>query len=261
MLNAGYNDDMMLINKASLLPLYHQVEESIRQGITTKAYLPGQAIPTEGELQEQYRVSRETVRKAVSNLVLAGLLEKRKGRGTFVTIPKIVHRLGSLYGSSEEILARAACPGTTFIERKEISASDTMCQDMKIDKGSKIIKVKRLRFANEEPVAILSSYLPKDLVPDMIRIKFLNNSLYKTLEETYGLRLAEADEVIEAGSINKKDATFLDIPENTPILVVKRLTYLDNGRVIEKLTALYRSDRFKYEVKLKGRPGYPFVAE
>jgi len=248
---------MISINKESLLPLYHQVEESIRQEIAARAYLPGKAIPTETELQEHYRVSRETVRKAVSNLVLAGLLEKRKGLGTFVTKPKIVHRLGSLYGSTEEILARSATPGTTFIERKEISASDTMCRELNVDRGSRIIKVKRLRFVNEEPVAILSSYLPKDLVPNMIQAKFTNNSLYKTLEEIYGLRLAEADEVIEAGSISKKDATFLEIPENTPILVVKRVTYLDNGRVIEKLTALYRSDRFKYEVKLKGRPTSP----
>lgn len=244
----------MSINRDSLLPLYHQVEETIRHEIATKGYLPGQAIPTETELQEKYDVSRETVRKAVANLVLAGLLEKRKGVGTFVTNPKIVHRLGSLYGSTEEIIARAATPGTTFIERKEISASATMGHEMKIGTGSKITKVKRLRFVNEEPVAILSSYLPSDLVPNMIRVKFKNNSLYKTLEETYGLRLEEADEVIEAGSIGKRDSRWLDIPENTPILVVKRLTSLDNGRVIEKLTALYRSDRFKYEVKLKGRP-------
>lgn len=248
----------MSINRNSLLPLYHQVEETIRHEIATNVYLPGQAIPTETELQERYDVSRETVRKAVANLVLAGLLEKRKGVGTFVTSPKIVHRLGSLYGSTEEIMARAATPGTTFIERKEINASTAMIQEMKIPNGSKITKVKRLRFANEEPVAILSSYLPSDLVPDMVRIKFKNNSLYKTLEESYGLRLAEADEVIEAGSISKRDAKWLDIPEKTPILVVKRLTYLDNGRVIEKLTALYRSDRFKYQVKLKGRPGRNF---
>lgn len=245
---------MTTINRESLLPLYHQVEESIRQAITSRVYLPAEAIPTETELQKQFSVSRETIRKAVANLVLAGLLEKRKGVGTFVAHPKIVHRLGRLYGSTEEILARGTVPGTRFIERKEINPPHTMLRDMNLEKGARVIKIKRLRLVDDEPVAILSSYLPKDLVPDLAQVKFKNNSLYMTLEEVYGFRLGEGDEVIEAGSIGKKDANLLKVGEKTPILVVKRLTSLVDGRVVENLTALYRSDKFKYEVKLRGRP-------
>ena len=245
---------MTSINRESLLPLYHQVEESIRQDIANRLYLPGQSIPTELELQEKFNVSRETIRKAVANLVLAGLLEKRKGVGTFVAHHKIVHRLGRLYGSTEEILARGTVPGTKFIARKEINPSHTMLREMNLEKGARVIKIKRLRLIDEEPVAILSSCLPKDLVPDLIQVKFKNNSLYMTLEDVYGFSLGEGDEVIEAGSIGKKDANLLKIGEKTPILVVKRLTSLVDGRVVESLTALYRSDKFKYEVKLRGRP-------
>jgi len=244
----------MLVDKNSLLPLYHQVEASIRKDIANKIYLPGQSIPTEIELQEKFNVSRETVRKAVNNLVFAGLVEKRKGVGTFVTHPKIVHRVGHVYGSYEEISARGMIPGTTFIEKKEIMPPEPMRQEMALNKEATVIKVKRLRLANEEPVAILSSYLPTDLVPDLARVKFKSNSLYHTLERIYHLTLSEGDEIIEAGSISGKDADWLQIKKGSPILVVKRLTYLDNSRVIEKLTALYRSDKFKYQVKLKGRP-------
>ena len=234
--------------------MYHQVEESIRQDIANRIYLPDQSIPTELELQEKFNVSRETVRKAVNNLVLAGLMEKRKGVGTFVTHPKIVHRIGYIYGSSEEILARGMTPGTKFIEKKEIIPSESMRREMELPKEINVIKVKRVRFANEEPVAILSSYLPKDLVPDLAHARVTNNSLYKTLEGEYGLRLSDVDEIIEAGSIRGKDAALLRIRKASPVLVVRRLTYLDNGRVIEKLTALYRSDKFKYQVMLKDRP-------
>ena len=244
----------MSIDKNSLLPLYHQVEESIRQDIANRIYLPGQSIPTELELQEKFNVSRETVRKAVNNLVSAGLVEKRKGVGTFVTHPKIVHRIGHIYGSHEEILARGMIPSTIFIEKREIEPSESMRQEMALGNGATVIKVKRLRLVNEEPVAILSSYLPKDLVPDLARVKFKNNSLYKTLEEIYHLTLSEGDEIIEAGSIRNNDADLLQTRRRAPILVVRRLTYLDNARVIENLTALYRSDKFKYQVKLKGRP-------
>jgi GntR family transcriptional regulator len=245
---------MMTIDRHSLLPLYHQVEESLRGDIANGVYQPDQSIPTEIALQKKYDVSRETVRKAVNNLVLVGVVEKRKGVGTFVTRPKIVHRLGKLYSSTEEILNRGMTPGTTFIEKKQIRPSDSMRRQMKIMKGTNVIKIKRVRFVNEEPVAILSSYLPEDLVPGLVRVKFRNNSLYRTLEEVYDLRLTEGDEVIEAGSIGRKDAVLLQIRKGTPILVVKRLAYLDNSLVIEKLTALYRSDKFEYQVKLRGRP-------
>ncbi len=244
----------MSVDKNSLIPLYHQVETSIRKDIANKIYLPDQPIPTELELQEKFNVSRETVRKAVNNLVYAGLVEKRKGVGTFVTYPKIVHRVGYVYGSYDEIVARGTIPRTDFIEKKEIKPPDPMRQEMVLEKGTAVIKIKRLRLANEEPVAILSSYLPADLVPGLDRVKFKNNSLYHTLEKIYHLTLSEGDEIIEAGSIRGKDANRLQIRKGSPILVVKRLTYLDNSRVIEKLTAIYRSDKFKYEVKLKGRP-------
>jgi len=244
----------MSVDKNSLLPLYHQVEESIRKDIANRTYLPGQSIPTELELQEKFNVSRETVRKAVNNLVFAGLVEKKKGVGTFVTHPKIVHRVGYIYGSYDEILARGMIPATTFIEKKEITPPEPMRQEMILEKGATVIKVKRLRLANDEPVAILSSYLPTDLVPELARVKFKSNSLYHTLEKIYHLTLSEGDEIIEAGSIGEKDALQLQIKKGSPILVVKRLTYLDTSIVIEKLTALYRSDKFKYQVKLKGRP-------
>ena len=244
----------MSVDKNSLLPLYHQVEASIRKYIANKIYLPGQSIPTEIELQEKFNVSRETIRRAVNNLVFAGLVEKRKGVGTFITHPKIVHRVGYVYGSYEEILARGMIPGTTFIEKKEIKPPEIMRKEMALKKGASVIKIKRLRLANEEPVAILSSYLPMDIVSDLAQVKFENNSLYHTLEKVYHLKLSESDEIIEAGSITGKDANWLQIKKGSPILVVKRLTYLNDSRVIEKLTALYRSDKFKYQVKLKGRP-------
>ena len=144
-------------------------------------------------------------------------------------------------------------PGTKFLEKKEIVPPEDVRIEMALDKGIKVIKIKRLRLADEEPVAILTSYLNKDLVPDLLGIKFKDDSLYRTLEEIYHLTLNECDEIIEAGMVDGKDANLLGLGKPGPVLVVKRLTYLDNSRIIEVLNAFYRSDKFKYEVKLKGR--------
>ncbi len=241
-----------MINKNVPMPLYYQVSEAIRQRIAQDIYQPGQPIPTEIQLQEEFNVSRETIRKAVSNLVTEGLIDKVRGKGTFVAQPKIVHRIGSIYGSTEEIVARGRIPGTTFLEKSEFSPPDNMRQEMGLKASQLVAKVKRLRCADNKPVAILTSYLPLDLVPNITRTEFIDGSLYKTLEGVYHLILSEADEVIEAGSVGEQEAGLLKIKKNSPILVVKRLTFLDNLRVIEKLMAFYRSDVFKYQVKLKG---------
>ncbi len=237
--------------------LYYQLQEAIRSKISKGIYKPDDALPTELELQREYSVSRETVRKAVNELVAIGLIEKRRGKGTYVSKPKITHRIGRVYSSTEEMIVRGMKPGTEFIEASEVSPPDFICEEMGLKPGCEVIIAKRLRLANGEPVAILRSYLPADLVPNLHEIEFVDNSLYHTLEEKYGFELSDCDEVIEAGLVGKEDAKLLNISTQQPVLVVKRLTRLNNGRVIESLLAYYRSDRFKYRVRLEGRQRVP----
>ena len=247
-----YHDIMMTLHDKHM-PLYFQLQEAIRNKIAHGVYKPDEPIPTEQELQKEYEVSRETVRKAINDLVLAGLVEKRRGKGTFVARPKITHRIGRVYSSTEEVIARGMEPGTRFIKVEKMIPPDYIREEMGLGASDEIIQAKRLRLADDEPVAILISYLPYDLVPDLPDVKFVNNSLYHTLEEHYGLVLSECDEIIEAGLVDEEDASLLNIPTSRPVLVVSRSTHLDNGRVIEKLVAFYRSDRFKYRVRLEGR--------
>jgi len=237
------------------IPLYYQLEEALRNKIFQKTFLPGQSIPTELQLQQEYKVSRETVRKAINNLVLAGLLIKNRGIGTFVAQPKLINRIGTIYSSTEEIIVRGMLPGTKFIETKEIIPPEGLRKEMRIEGHTGVIKIKRLRYADNKPVAIFTSYLNKKLVPDLLKIDLIDNSLYKTLEERYNLTLSESDEVIEAGIITGKDAKYLELGRTGPVLIAKRLTYLSDSSVIEKLIAFYRSDRFSYQVKLRGRAG------
>jgi GntR family transcriptional regulator len=244
---------MSLLNKNTPMPLYFQVAENIRNKIAQNIYQPGEHIPTETQLQDEYDVSRETVRKAVNDLVAEGLVEKVRGKGTFVVEPKIVHRVGSIYGCTEEILVRGMIPTTKFLETVEFSPPESMRSEMRLTGSAKVVKLRRLRCADNKPVAILTSYVPSELAPGISQDNFIDGSLYKTLEQVYHFVLSEADEVIEAGSAGEQDAHFLEIKIHSPLLVVNRLTYLENMSVIEKLVAFYRSDAYKYNVKMKGR--------
>jgi GntR family transcriptional regulator len=240
---------------AEPIPLYYQLEGALRKKILNRTFLPGQSIPTELQLQEEYGVSRETVRKAVNNLVLAGLLTKNRGIGTFVAQPKLINRIGPIYSSTEEIIARGMVPRTKFIEKRELIPPEEIRNEMRIEGRTGVIKIKRLKYADNKPVAIFTSYLNKRLVPDILKSDLIDDSLYRTLEERYNLILFESDEVIEAGIIKGRDAKYLGLGRSGSVLIAKRLTYLSDSTVIEKMIAFYRSDRFRYEVKLRGRVG------
>ena len=241
------------LNRNIPIPLYFQVAESIRDKIVQNIYQLGKHIPTETQLQNEYNVSRETIRKAVSNLVGEGLIEKVRGKGTFVVEPKITHSVGSIYGCTEEILVRGMVPATKLLEIVEISPPDSMRVEMNLVKSAKVIKLKRLKYADNKPVAILTSYIPSKLVPGICQDNFIDGSLYKTFEQVYHYVLSKAEEVIEAGSAGDQEAHILEIQTNSPLLVTNRLTYLDNGSVVEKLIAFYRSDVYKYNVQMEGR--------
>ena len=111
-------------------PLYYQLQEAIRAKIANGTYKPDEPIPTELELQDEYSVSRETVRKAINELVMVGLVEKRRGKGTYVSRPKITHRIGRVYSSTEEVIARGMTPGTEFIQVSEITVPNYMREEM-----------------------------------------------------------------------------------------------------------------------------------
>jgi len=244
---------MSELNRNTPMPLYFQVAENIREKITQNIYQLGKHIPTETQLQNEYNVSRETIRKAISDLVAEGLIEKVRGKGTFVVEPKIVHRIGSIYGCTEEMLGRGMVPSTKLLEIVELSPPESMRIEMRLTGSAKIIKLKRLKYADNKPVAILTSYIPSELVPGICQDNFMDGSLYKTFEQVYHHVLSKAEEVIEAGSAGEQEAHTLEIQKNSPLLVANRLTYLENGSVIEKLIAFYRSDVYKYNVKMEGR--------
>jgi GntR family transcriptional regulator len=113
--------------------------------------------------------------------------------------------------------------------------------------------VERLRFANGEPLALTEAFLPARLVPNLQHTPLVDGSLYRTLEEVYGLELAEADEEIEATLATAKERRFLSIKSGAPILQITRTTFLATGEPVEWVRVAYKADRFKYSLRLKGR--------
>lgn len=238
-----------MLNEKAPVALYYQLKEILVEKIKSNAWEIDSKIPTERELCELYKVSRITVRQALEELENQGLLYRKQGKGTFVTAPKIEQRLSKFYSFSEEIRNMGYTPDTKIIEFKIVAPDDTIAKHFN-EKGLTVYCIKRLRLANNEPFAIETSFIPRDLCPDLTADEVSAQGLYNTMKTKYNLIPNQAIETFEAVIIHPEDASFLHVGKNSPGLLLERTTYA-NERIVEFCHGIIRGDRYKYQVVLK----------
>ena len=235
------------------LPLYHRIENDLKNKIFSGQYKPGDILPSERELIEIYEVSRLTAREAVSRLANQGLVNKIQGKGTYVSKPKQGHSSGSLYSGGEEVLMRNYEIKTEVLELKIMIPDAIVRKYLNLeDPKEEVVYLERLRYANNNPVALIKSYMPYKQVPGLEKVDFTNKSLYKTLEEAYRMQLYDATEIIEAVKADARSAEFLEIKRGTALLFNHRTVRLLDRSVIEYETVMYRSDIYKYHNRIIG---------
>ena len=233
------------------MPYYFQLKELLIEEIKKGRLKPGQQIPSEFKLCEQFRVSRTVVRQAINSLVQNGYLNREKGRGTFVTKPKITENLfQNLTGSYEDMLARGIKLVTKVLEQTKWEADSEILKRLKLEPGEPVIKIKRLRFISSEPIALVTTYLPYKICPPLLEENLTNQSLYGVLEEKYALRIAHGRRSLEAVSADRQTAALLGVKVGTPLMLLNSISYLADGRPIEYFSALHRGDRSKFVVSL-----------
>ncbi len=235
------------------LPLYHRIENDLKNKIFSGHYKIGDMLPSERELIEIYKVSRLTAREAVSRLANQGLVEKIQGKGTYVSTPQRENRMGSLFSGGEEILMRDYEISTKVLDLRIMTPDAIVSKNLDLKNNTeKVVYLERLRFANDNPVALIKSYLPQQAVPGLELVDFTNKSLYKTLEESYRMQLYDANEIIEAVKADARSAELFKIKRGTALLFNHRTVRLLDRSVIEYETVMYRSDIYKYHNRIVG---------
>ena len=176
---------MATLTKANGVPLYMQLREKLREAVSQMK--PGEAIPTEHELEVRFGVSRMTVRNAINDLAVEGLLVRHQGRGTFVQEVKLTHDLNMITSWTEQLAALGYKARTSDLEITVTDPPARVAHELGLHPGEQVFVVRRVRMASDEPVTLMVNYLPARLVPDL-NAKFpLGESLYKTLEGEYHL--------------------------------------------------------------------------
>ena len=239
------------IDPDSPVPYYFQLRELIRAEIDDGRWPHGARIPSEHELCEMLDVSRTVVRQALGGLVDEALLRRRKGLGTFVAEPKISGALiQRLTGFHEDMLGRGFTPRTRVLEQGVVPADELVADRLGIPASDPVVRIERMRSIAETPIVLVTTYLPHDLVQGLEDAELTNRSLYQTLDREFGLHIAHGRRMLEAVAADRRDARWLDVHEGEPMLFLRSVTYLQNGRAIEYYEARHRGDRTVLEVDL-----------
>jgi GntR family transcriptional regulator len=234
------------------IPLYYQIKQQLKRSIEAGELPPGAALPSERELCERYGVSRPTVRQATQDLINEGLLERRRGIGTYVAQPRIQHRLGSVLGFSERMLRDGRQPSTQLIERAVISGAAVgadVTGALQIAATAAVLRLVRLRFADGEPVLLETVHLPLGRFAGLDQVDLAHESLYGTLRERYGCEIRTLRETLEPVLLGESDAELLDTEAGRPAMLTHITTYDQTGQAVEHTFSLVRGDRCQYYIE------------
>jgi GntR family transcriptional regulator len=232
-------------------PLYRRIQMDLRERVASGELAPGAQVETEPELMARYGVSRATVRQALSGLVAEGLLEIRRGRGTFVHGAALEHRLGGFYTFSREIERHGMRPGTKVRGVRVEPAADAIAEGLGLAASTPVVALSRVRLADDEAIVSETSYLPAARFKGLEGIDLSDASLYETLTTTYGVRPARARETFLPVLLDDDEAAILGGDAGDPVLAVERTTYDVDGVIIEFCQSILRADRYRYSVELR----------
>lgn len=242
---------MTAIYRNSPLPRYYQLKEIMRERIRTGEWKPGDLIPSERELSEQYGISRMTARQAITDLTNEGLFYREQGKGTFVSQHKVTQQLLSLTGFTEDIRARGQRPGAKVLFAEMRPAEEATAERLRVKPGQLIFCVQRLRLADNEPLAIELSQIHFQGCERLLEEDLEQNSLYRLLESKYGQPPMEAEQELEAGLAGSEEAQLLNLSLGSPVLFTRRVTYTDRNRPLEYAKAVYCGNKYIFYTHLK----------
>lgn len=225
--------------------MYYQIEEDIRRKIDQGIFMRGAPIPSERELSETYGVSRMTVRQAVSNMVRNRLLYREKGRGTFVAEQKFEQPLQGVTSFSEDMKRRGLSSHNELLTFETRMPDETTRELLDLNE-EEVYHLKRIRYADDEPMAIEETFIPVRLFPELDARRLEELSFYEYIETETEQSIGRARQTIEAGIAGTEEAEPLAIQEGDAILQIERVGYLSTGSPFERNISIYRSDRYKF---------------
>jgi GntR family transcriptional regulator len=238
----------MLLKQNNGVPAYKRIQAEIRSEIDSGALRSGNLVPSERELARLHDVSLMTARHALASLEREGIVERRRGVGTFVAAPKI--HFNKLMSYTEQMGSRGLTPASKVLMAKVVDDEEEATARLSLAPRSRVLKLERLRHAaGGEPFALETCYLPADPFANLQSGKLENDSLFSTLQRDYQVELSYSDEEVDATAADPRTAELLGLPKRAPILRIRQVIFSTKGAVTLYVLGLYRSDRHNLVIR------------
>jgi GntR family transcriptional regulator len=241
------------VDSNSALPLYAQVEAILATSISEGTFPPGSRLPNEDELVERYAVSRTTIRQTIQNLIRRGLVEIRRGKGTFVAQPKITQELTELSGFVEDMKALGRHASARVIDKQLVPANESVARQLAIPTGAPVVRIQRVRLADHSPLSFDETYLPQEIGEKIIENDLETEPIFSLLEQKYKIPLVEAEYRLEAVAADTTVARALGIGTGSPIFLIERTSYRAGRQPIDCERLYYRGDQVRFVTRLARR--------
>src|SRR5882757_8143845 len=238
-------------------PLYERVESVLAAGIADGSLPPETQLPTEEGLIERFKVSRTTVRKAIQNLIERGLVEVRRGKGTFVAQPRITQELTELTGFVEDMQVLGRHPTARLLDKKVVPASEAVARQLALPLGTDVVQILRVRLADGVPLSFDETYLPEELGQKVMANDLVTEPIFSLLEQKYSTPLLEAEYQLEASIADAAVAMALSISPGSPIFLIERTSYSVGHRPVDYEKLHYRGDHIRFKTRLMRRARRP----
>jgi GntR family transcriptional regulator len=225
-------------------PVYIQIHNQIKKDIEAGVWAVGDRIPSERELALEFNVSRMTLRQAVQTLVEEGILERQVGAGTFVARKKVQEKMTGVTSFTELMEEQGKKPSSRTVSYLVTTPSLSEMERLKLKDDEKVLRMERIRYADEVPICFEVATLPYSLVKDYERNQ-ITTSLYRTLEES-GRKIGHAQQSVSAQVASERIAEYLNIKRSSAILRLRQITELGDGTPFEYVRTQYAGDKFEF---------------
>lgn len=241
---------MKTIDKTSRVALYYQLIDIIMDNIQSGKLKEHDQIPSEREFCDEYDISRATVRQAIQILEKDGVIYKEHGKGTFVSPIKMNQDLLKFYSFTEEMQKLGKIASTRVLQFDVIDDEVEVNRRMKLSEETRLYKIVRLRYADNEPMMVVTTYVPCERFPGLRADDLENNSMYEIFTGRYNAVFSKAEENFQPVYTQLREAELMNIDVDSPSMKIERTTY-ENDNIIEYAIGIARGDKFKYGVVLE----------
>ncbi|MER6526819.1 GntR family transcriptional regulator [Streptomyces sp. NPDC001508] len=225
---------------------YRRLSDALRRGV----YQAGSRLPGERDLAVALGVSRSTLRLALSRLAEENKLERSSQRGWFVRRNVVGEPPSTLQSFTEMAHARGLRPESKVLHQRARSATFEEAEQLAVAPASRVLDLQRLRSLDAVPVCVDTSVVALSLAPELAEIDLTGRSLYETLEQTCGVRIARSSYTVHAAAADQTTAELLGIPPGDPVLIGEEVTYADGGSPVLAGRMVYRSDAYRFQADL-----------